>query len=336
MAEIKPTKKLYNVEFKEKFINEYDNESTRITVENILANATLSETVLDKDLYDFTLEEIAQVIRASNPLNAQSAYNIGRHIYRYIQFAKNVRRSNLHPMDGIDPNWYKNLVGKDKKYLFSKNEINDIISQIENKQDQAMIILYFEGVRGFNNSELINLKKQDIDEFNNELILHDEKDKSIRKIKVSSWCMFILKQAIESKNYRRLGRVSKTILAPVCDNDYVFRPLKMGKHVDEKAPISFSILYTRLARIREQLELPYLRVKGIQQSGMIYMAYRIFQRDKVLEPKQLEEIAKQYNTGNYIVGSGEKPYLNVTLFKKIVSRDHILDLYDVDINANML
>jgi integrase len=333
MSEIKPTKKLYNVEFKEKFIDEYDNESTRTAIENILANAALSEEVLGKDLYDFNLGEIAQVIKASNPLNVQAAYGIGRHIYRYIQFAANIRRSNLHPMDGIDPDWYKNLVGKNKKYLFSKNEITDIISQLENKQDQAMIILLFEGARGLNNSELINLRKQDIDEFRNELILHDDKDKSARVIKVSPWCIFILKQAIESLNYHRSTRSGKTILAPVCDNDYIFRSLKLGNHVNEKAPINFQVLNQRLMRMREQLGLPYLRIKGLQQSGMINMGFQLFKRDKVLESKQLEEIANQYNTGNYIVGSGNKPYLNVTLFKNIVSRDHILDLYDVDINA---
>lgn len=323
------SKKLYNPEHKKLFLNQYDNENTKSTLENILAKAKTTEEVLNKDLYDFTLDEIGQVIKAANPLNQTSAYGIGRHIYRYILFSKNLRKSNLHPLDGIDPKWYGNWVDH-KKYLFSKTEIEDIVALQDNAQDRAMLALLFEGAHGKENSELRNLRKQDVDEFYSEIKLHDDKDKSVRVIAISEWCMNAIQQAIESTGYKRSTRSGKEIQAPVSDNDYVFRPIYFENRINEKAPISPYAINTRVRRIADGLDLPYFRTKGIQQSGMIYMAYRLLKRDHKLDNEELVEISKKYNVGNYIYGVGDKPYLNTSLFKNIVNMDIIKRLYDLD------
>ncbi|PKR82362.1 phage lytic cycle repressor MrpR family protein, partial [Heyndrickxia camelliae] len=59
-------KKMYNEEIKRQFLNEqYENERSRLTAEYIFYYSYLNELPLDKDLYDFSLDEIGKVIANS-------------------------------------------------------------------------------------------------------------------------------------------------------------------------------------------------------------------------------------------------------------------------------
>jgi hypothetical protein len=79
--------KLYNEEIKEQYLLQYDNEQTQKTIRNVFQNTALIEEILDKDLYEFSLEELGKAISNTNPASKNVARSNGRFISSYISWS---------------------------------------------------------------------------------------------------------------------------------------------------------------------------------------------------------------------------------------------------------
>jgi integrase len=322
---------LFNKDLKEQFINsQYKNAGSKEVIKDILRKAYTSELILKKDLYDFTLDEIGEVIRAADPFNVSMSYSYARHIYRYIRYAKEngYGQSNINPLEVVPDSWYEQWVDN-KKNLFTKNEIEDLVENLKNKQDKAMVALFFEGAFGKQFSELRNLKVSDIDEINFKLKLTDDKDHKSRELNISEWCMNLVLQAAKSTSYTTFYLQTPDTV-PLVDNEYVFRQTRGGRS-SEYEGMGMNQLYQRIRSIRDNFNLPYFRAKGVQQSGMNYMGFKLYQRDGELGSKQFVEISNHFNVG-YYVPNGKYRYLNTFDFKKYVNKDEINKLYGTSIN----
>jgi integrase len=319
--------KLYNPQIKEEFLKTYDNEQTQNTIRYLLFKAYSIEMILDKDLYNFSLGEVGQVLLNSDPLNLSVAKTNARFLTQYISWAieKGLRNDNLNPLRGIDANeWASKFVSK-KKIYFSENELFELESKLVNYQDKAIIRLLFESVNGHGVSEILNLKESDIDTNNLTLKLKDIKFDS-REITVTKYCMDLIVGAISEREYMIQNGTKTTgnTQLNLVQNDYVIRPVDR-KTKDPDAPADKHTVYRRLAVLGELFDLPYLTVKNIHRSGMIKMARDKYLEHGSLEYEQLSDIAQAFGLRTVRV-NGYDTY-NTTILREYLNEQNIMELY---------
>jgi hypothetical protein len=316
---------LYNEHIKEEFLRSYDNHQTQNTIKYILYKSYSIEKILNKDLGNFNINEIGQVISSTNPLNVSVGKTNLRFIQQYLKWysSKGLRISNILPLDGIDVNeWVEQFIPKRKLY-FSETEINHLISKLVNYQDKAIIRMLFEGINGHACSELTLLRESDVN--NGLLKLNDAKFES-REVAVTSECLNLIKGALYEKEYLiRNGTVEKGAKEiKLVENDYVIRPVSR-KVTDTSAPADKHTVYRRLAVIGELFDLPYLTVKNIERSGMIKMAADLLKKHGSLEYPQLEMIGDRFGIRRVMV-NGYHTY-NTTILREYLNEQNIMELY---------
>lgn len=319
-------KKLYNEEIKEKFLQTYENEQTQKTIRNVFDKSELIESVLEKDLYDFTTTEIGKVIANANPHSVPVAKSISRFISQYISWAMPYRESNLNPLQGVNPDWYDNFVDHTKKIHYSYDEFIDLLEAMQNGQDQAFLFLIFEGIIGQKFSELRELHFSDINWDTNEVYIKERNE----KIKVSADCMKYLDKAYKEKTYFTFNPETKEYNEkPLLDSEYVFKNLSSPRSLPGQM-VNPSVFYTRLNNIKNEFELEYLTPNAIKQSGMLKMSADLYEEYGQLEYEQFSIIGDKYNYSK--LTSNNYEYYNTNLMKEFVNPSNIKDLYKINVS----
>ena len=321
--------KLYNEKIKEEFLRNYDNHQTQNTIKYLLYKAFSIENILDKDLYNFNISELGKVIQNTDPLNITVAKTNMRFLTAYISWAieKGLRNDNLNPLRGIDNEWLEQFVSK-KKLYFSEQEIRDIENKLVNYQDKAILRMLFEGISGDGVSEILNLTERDIND--NTLKLNDNKFEP-REVVVSDYCLKLIKGALAEKEYKlKNGSVQRgTKEYNLVSNDYVIRPIDR-KVLDVNAPSDKHTIYRRIKFISDLSELPYLNVKNIERSGMIYYGKLLYEQEGSLGKEQLDKIGDKFGIRKVNI-NGYLNY-NTTVLREYINEDNIMELYGVKIN----
>lgn len=311
----------YNNEIKEEYLSSYDNKSTRDVMSSVFVKSLEIEQQLDKDLYDFTIDEIKDVLYNLDASTGNSIRSSGSYIKYYIDWAiKKQLRGNLNPLRYNPPSWYNQFIDKSKKILFSEEEVNDMISHLVNAQDSIILqLVFFEGLEGDSLSELLDLRRQDIDFDNHTLKLPD------RTAKVSEKTISLINAALREDVYLLKNGEAKGWKkeAPLLQNDYVIRSTQ-GKAINlEKA--DKHLVYRRIATISEYFDYKYLNIKNISKSGMVKMAKDLYLRDGELDKKQLDEIAEKFDTPKAKVG--DVMLNNYYALKEFINMENIEKLY---------
>ena len=321
--------KIYNEEIKMDFLKGYE-EDTAKTYQYALVKAADTERLFEKDLYDFSLADIRKVMFDINPNTINHAISIGSIFKTYINWAieNGYRMSNINPLDLVQPSWYEQFIDKTKKLYISEEELDYIISNLVNAQDAVILQLLFLGVRGYKSSEILNLKKDDIDWENGILHLRDDRkgerelvlpEESREKI------LRLLRQALNETEYQKRNGESKALnpILKLIESDHVVRNAvtRTEGSADEH------LVYRRITTIKEIFNFPFINPINIERSGMIKLAKDIYLRDGKLENEQLKEVAKYFNIEPRII-NGKETYNYVNL-RQYLNLDVIKSLYDI-------
>lgn len=319
------SKKLYNPEVKKRFLEKYPYSS----YERILQRSYVFEEALGKDLYDFNMDDIKRVLYDLNPLTLGSSRSNGRIITSYIDWAieEGFRRNNINPLKTVQSEWFDQFVDQNKKIFITDQELEDIERNCVNAQDAVIVRALFEGLTV---TELLNLKKEDVDYENNVLKLKDDK-KGERTLKVSDQCIKLISQAAtETKHYKNNGMVTestKRTWNELIDNEYVLRPSKTKvKYVGRADEY---LIYRRLYTLKKTLGYPYLTTKNISNSGKLKMARDLYLKEGALGREQLEKIAERFNISIVNV-NGYETY-NLTTLRDFITPENLKAYYDITI-----
>lgn len=323
--------RLYNEDIKEKFLETYDNEQTRKTLKNVFIKSQPIESVLNKDLYNFNIDELANVIHNTDPLSITVARSTGRFISQYINWALPYRNTNDNPLDGMSNEWYERFVDKSKKIHWSENEFYELVEKLDNAQDQAFLSLVFEGVLGKGSTELRLLHYNNVNWNANEITVTEEFEdkKETRTLKVSDRTMRYIENAYKQQTYRTYNSETGDYNErDLLESDYIFKNLKSPR-AKAGVPVNQSVLYSRLSDIKEKYDLQYLTPNSIKQSGQLRMAVELYNRDGKLEYEQFAEIGERYRLS--MLYNGGYSYFNTTLMKQYINSENLKELYDIDI-----
>jgi site-specific recombinase XerD len=322
---------LYNQAQKLRYLNNH-NANTKSTYYRVLIRASSLEEEYGKDLYNFNIVEIEQLLSFLNPKTLSSCKIATSTIQRYIRWAieQGLRTDNTNPLDAmVDKDFMNKFIDQSNELLYSKEDIDNITGSLINFIDAALVQSIFEGALGKGYSEILNLQFNDIDEANNQITLTNSIEDGqtttrILKLRDDSNLITLLKKAFEQKTYyKNNGNPSpnnKSDEIKLVDNNYIFRSAALNiKHEDKAHP---HIVLRKLKLMSEWFGYPYLTAINLRNSGMLYELYRLYMTYDEIEKEQYDILCDKYNVnkskaGYYIVSRYKNEFLNLQTLKQI-------------------
>lgn len=323
---------LYQEHIKEQFLSQYNNKNTIDTIKHIFIKSAETELLKEKDLFDFTIEEIEDMMRELNPKTTNSARTYGRFIRKYIEWSiepKGYRRSNISLISSKHMSYFDNFIDRSLKLLYTDEEISEMLEKLVNYQDKVIVCLLFIGVAGDGLSEILNLTSDDID-FENRILNLREDDGDERPLEVSKEVIEIIEGALDKENIHYLlkngqstGKKSRALLV---DNDYVIKSTLTNNLVNpEKA--SKHLIFRRLSMMSDKdvLDYPYLTASNIEKSGKIALAKDLYIERKTLGNDELKIIGDKFGMKK-IMRNGELGY-NLHSLRQYINIENLKGLY---------
>lgn len=326
---------LYNEEQKKRYLKDL-NENTYTTYLRVLKRASKLEKRLGKDLYNFNLHEIEDLLSYLAPKTLPSANSSGSIIQSYIRWAisQDLRDDNLNPLDVMGSlEFYDQFVDKTNKLLITDEELKDIIGDLENWQDMAIPIALFEGIMGREYSELLNLTLDDLNVDNRTVLLKNEQKNGeieTRTLTISEDLVRYLVKAAEQRIYSQDNGNSRAKSPDVelVQSPFIIRPVKRRATVNEKA--DKHLVLRRLKNIGTWKGLKHLSAINLRNSGMLHMAKNLYLENNsyTLDRDKIITICKHYNIGKQSSDSEFYAYTRYT--QDFLNEETIRKVYEIE------
>lgn len=288
--------RMYNEEIKQEFMEQYG-EGTRKILQRIFRISRPLEEDLGKDLYDFNRDELRRLFFLFGAKTAYSSKANVTWIHKYLDFCSEERYlEGTNPLDGTGKEWKEQFVVKSIKSLWTDEELNEIINSRVNDNDAVIIALLREGIRGQANSEITNLRREDVLEKTNELRLTDVNGNQ-RTIKVTTDLIKLCIRASLDMEYEKLNgnpdENTKSKTAAMADNDYIVKSA-ITRTINLEASDK-NVVHRRLANIAKEIDEPNFTPSAIFNSGQLAMMKDIYLANNgTFSDEDYEQIFKQF------------------------------------------
>lgn len=287
-------------------------ETTKKAYSRILLRAAKIENKLGKDLYDFNLDEIKQLLYILKATKLSTVMHSGNIIQNYIRWAieQDLRTDNINPLDAVaSGEFYKQFLDTSEQTLFSEDEIMDVVKECINYQDKAVILGLYEGIYGRQYSELLSLKMSSLEEIEDDpeyyyahLFNESVDGYKERTLKITSKLFNILRIANNEDVYFKNNglefegmRNNKNYLVK---SDYILRAAENARTKSmENVPAAPALINRRIAKIAELYQMPMLTATNIRNSGMLKLASKVYKESNKLSKEEYSIILQHYNVG---------------------------------------
>lgn len=321
-------KDYYNPNFKNEFLSGYNN-NTKHTYSSLFIHSRVVEFVLEKDIFELELKYLSKIFQIIDPTTINNARSFGSVMNTYINWAiEKGYKKDANPLEGLGYDWFDRFVDPNSKIYISDKDLIELEDKLINAQDSVILRLLFEGVRGKDFSEILNIKREDIDFKNSTLKLIDD-ETGERTLEVSDRCMTLIKKALsEEKYWNKNGETQneKRLYSLLIESDYLIKTSKTQTQGEGRA--EKHLIYRRLANIQEITRYKMFNPNSIRNSGMIYIAAQSYFKDKEVTKEVLKEIAEKFmvkkvNNHGYMV-------YNYALMRRFINEEEISLLYKED------
>lgn len=260
---------IYNEKVKEEFLHQYE-QKTRKFYRYILTKSYSLEKTLDKDISEFSKSNLAELLNHNKSGSLQAIRTKVCIFNKYIDFClendyTTQDRNYLKTKYFQDLNKY--VVIERKKYI-SKEDLQKIVTMCVNAQDAILFALLFDGVKGENSEEIVNLKATDCN-FETNVLKLTRNDGTQRLLKASNLTMSLIEEAISEREYiKNNGEESEDMRArtyPIHPTEYVVR-ISAREPNGAINPIN---VISRINRIKAWYGNPLLTITNIWMSGML-------------------------------------------------------------------
>mgnify|MGYP003294040789 CR=1 FL=1 len=161
---------MYNSVVKKRYLEFIQEEApgTLLLVDRAFRQAEEYEISLGKDIYDWTMDEIIEYYQSKFCKTGNSLYNLNMLLKKYAQYciSNNMVNDAANHFAEIDSSIIYKVCTNSlaaKKRLLTKFDLNNIIKDLNNDSDKALILGIFEGILGDSKEELYYLSSKDID-----------------------------------------------------------------------------------------------------------------------------------------------------------------------------
>lgn len=292
--------KMYNEDIKNKFLSNYSNVNTQTLYRKLLSKFGAYEKSVDKDLYQFDVEEIGNLLYWYSPKSRNSASTALSVIKMYRSFSVREGFTTIHLdfsrlIGDNDINMFLNRKALPYSYLKSEQEFYEIVNHLENYQDAIILILLWNGIDGFKHSEIVNLKVGNCDFEHNRIVILDQNNNLVREVEMSQKDMNYVKDATEEVIYKKgNGKAKgKCTSRELIKNDYVLR-VPVSKSHAYNAKIDAQVIDTRMKRIKEWCDKIHLSPQNIVTSRVMIYLSEIEDRNGILTHGDFEDANKKF------------------------------------------
>lgn len=321
----------YNENIKERFLDTMDSDLIKTFSTLLFRKSKDTEEIMGKDIYEMSEDELGEVLSGLSCSTANAVYGNVIKMEEYITWAieNGLRRNNLNPLNSIDKKeWSKNFVATYKNNYFTREKIENMLDELANDTDKAILLALFEGIKGKGFSELFNLKPDDITEKDGVYWVSLKNDNGTeRDLQISELLAQTLMNAHRQPEYFNKNGENrengKHATSPFEDSPYIFKKALRGTKKDER--LTFTFITRKFLLFKQVFELPHLKAKHITDSGIMYYANEL-QRNGELSTKELNEIGERFDTP-FTYANGDNRYRNSTILKDIIEIDEFEELY---------
>lgn len=265
MTKIEFYGKIYNQEIKERFLQSIDlsRYPTRWW-ERLFEKTYMFENFRKKDFYNFTVPEILEFYKFLDisTIAPLVVYNTNIVIYAQWALNENLIADGQNHFDLIDVEILNSCISKGKleqSILTYEMFQNLIIRRILNDQDKFVFFCLFEGIKGRDYQDIVNIKLADIDEAAQTIRLND------RVISIPQDFINIAHKADEQTTYYTL--TDRNIESKLIPSTRIFKE----KHNSAGKDINRTVYNTIVRNIKTLDELSEaVSAKSIRESGFIY------------------------------------------------------------------
>lgn len=288
--------KFYNEKVKLEFMDNYA-KGTKEILSRIFKVSCSLETDLNKDLYDFSREELRRLFFQFRAKTEYSSKATVTWVMKYLDFClEEGYLEGTSPLDGISKEWKEQFVNKSIKKYWTEVELDEIIDNCKNANDGVIIELLRSGARGTGNVEILNLMDEDIHRDTNELTLTDEHGNK-RRIPVSEKCIKLCIRASLDTDYEKMnGKPSVDIKSPIANlvnNSYIVKSANTRTIHFENA--EKNIVHRRLSKIAKEIGEPqFASPLNLIYSGMLTLGKNLLIQNDELGEDEYKIIAKQF------------------------------------------
>ena len=337
----------YNHFFKEEFLNTITTESSRTYYVSLFNKSKQLEEQLDKDMFNFTDVEVELLLYSINTSQKNTLISYLNQCRNYCDYAIETgnKVSNINIYKTFSTDQLDQYLMKHKQKYLSKDDIMNSLKDVYNSIDFAIYLSIFEGMLGFEYTEITNLTKQDIVEARNNKFDDEElkehgyllklngiskrtKEPNPRTIVISEELMRALEAGSRQDVYYQNNGESKsnTPSRPLLDGEYVFRNTDLGN--ESKVQADKQYVYRRLILLKEISDSLISSVTTIINSGVIYHL-SLKAKNGVINFEDVKQVANRYNI-TLIPASPNTSYKN--FINK--HRDALKKVYGVDYVEN--
>lgn len=317
---------LFNKDQKERYLNGL-RESTYKAYSRVLKRASNIEEQLNKDLYNFNLYEISQIMKILAPSSIAAATSALTCVRGYIDWAikNDLRDDNINPLSAtMTDEFIKSFVDSTNQYLFSYDEIISIIGRMANPQDSGLILCIFEGIMGREYSEIRNILKADIKDEENKIFVKEETSDGrliSREIEISDQLKSLLRRAALQDIYDKSNgnATGKFTTGYLNETPYVFRAIKSNLKYNDA--VRGSVVWNRIKAAAEWFGYPYLNPINIRNSGMIKYANDLYIATGKFEREEITAVCIKFGLSTRITTRLTKDFLNLETINSIYSKE---------------
>lgn len=287
--------KVYNKELKDRFLKDINiSQYPPRWWERVFEKVYPFEKQKNKDLCEFTTPEIIEFYKFLDVASLESLIVYNVNLVKYGQWAmnNNLLSDNQNHFSELDNDVLFSCVNANKleNSVFNLEEFKDIIYSIKNDQDKFVFFCLFEGIKGKNYEDIINMKLSDIDMKNKTVKLH-----SGRTVSVSTDFITIAINANDQKIYENYGE--KNIQRNLVPSDKIYKEKSNSNGVDTPR----TVYNTIVRNFKELGRADFTSNKMIRNSGLIYYLNRrsdelqIPVKDLLYSPEKVKDIFEKYN-----------------------------------------
>ncbi|MBT2278855.1 hypothetical protein J7E51_12865 [Priestia megaterium] len=306
----KAQQKMYNPEFKEKFLEEhvvngrsYSDETKRV-VRSLFGKIGKLERYNEQDIYEFNKYSFETVLKELGATTIRSLQSSISSIEQYINFA--IKKEKIDKAKGNVASKYSKkedisqFLNKEaeENMIFTKGDIDALAQYAENAQDGVILPLIFDGISHKNRFlELRNICIQDCD-FNEMVInipqLTDEETGEIfppRQVPISNTTKMLVQRAMDfDEKYVSTKADAKTSRKyKIAESSYILRGLRNNYQ------IKWENVSQRILRIADINGYPYLNATNIAYSGQIHYARKLMEEEGLTVDEACRSIIKRFN-----------------------------------------
>lgn len=333
--------RLYNREYKERFILNYHgtHESRNIVFWHMLKAADY-EKMIKKDMSEMNYTEIKEMLLSGGFSTVNSALNHISTYKSYIEYV-GVTSSPFYAFDSLI-DLAKEVVAKEKNKRYTREELLNMLDELNNIVDQALLLALFEGIKGKSFSELLTLKTNNLSHEENDGVdsyfakVYDSGTRTERTIKISEHLFKLLHMA-DKERYYVSNNENENNKTEYNETEFIFKKSKKGKQSNDLV-LDRHFITRKFLFFKDFFGNTYLTADDIVQSGMLHRLHELFLESKKITNKELTIVGNEYNTPMVTtLKDGKKhSYRNVSDIKRKVFSGDFKTLYPAMSNLDIL